>query len=79
MKRPGEVATVDLDGGWPARIEVAGRVYRTREVIDVWVLEGGWWTGEATRRVYFRLLARCGTTLEVYRCETDWRLTRILD
>lgn len=79
MKRPGEPAIVDTDGGWPARVEVAGRVYRTGRVLDAWVLEGGWWTGETERRVYFRLLTRCGATLEVYRSELDWRLARILD
>lgn len=65
MKSINEPITVDARNGVPSRFWWGRRTYRTRKLLDYWILQTRWW-GCEERRIYFRLLTD-GGVMEVYR------------
>lgn len=65
MKSIREAITVEARKGVPCRLCWNGRTYRTRKLLDYWILQTRWW-GREERRIYFRLLTDRGV-MEVYR------------
>ena len=52
--------------GRPVTVVLRGRRHAVGAIIDRWLVEEGWWRGEATRRRYFRIELRSGRELVVY-------------
>lgn len=77
MKRRSDTVSVRTLRGWPADVCLGDRVYRVRDVVDVWVVQGRWW-GEEEKRVFFRLRTDQGD-VEVYRSGVRWVLSKVMD
>ncbi len=79
MKRIEEPVDVEDRKGWPVRIRRGKRVYRVQKLIDLWVVQGGWWLDEE-KRVYFRVLTDKGV-IDVYYRDKDkrWVLAKMVD
>lgn len=65
MKYLNESITVDARNSVPYRFRWQGRTYRTRKLLDYWILQTRWW-GREEKRIYFRLETNHGV-MEVYR------------
>lgn len=77
MKRRTEEIQVRTARGWPVAIRRGGRQYRVRELLDVWVVQGQWWSDEQ-KRVCFRLRTDRGI-VEIYRSGERWVLSKVMD
>ncbi len=77
MKRRSDDIEVRDVRGWPVEIRRDGRVYRVREMLDAWVVQGHWW-GDEEKRVFFRVRTDRGA-VELYRTGGRWVLSKELD
>ena len=77
MKRVDRPVEAIVKKGWPSHIERESKVYITRQVVDFWIVQSRWWSKEE-RRIYFRLWTNRGT-IEVYRSNDLWVLSKLLD
>lgn len=65
MKFVNEPITVDGCSDVPRHFRWGSRTYRTRKLLDYWILQTRWW-GREEKRIYFRLETDHGA-MEVYR------------
>lgn len=77
MKRRSEPVDVDVTKGWPVVIRRNGRIYRVESMLDVWIVQGKWWSREE-RRVYFRVSTTHGI-MDVYNADATWILASVED
>lgn len=77
MKRRSEPVDVDITKGWPVVIHRHGQAYRVQSMLDVWIVQGKWWSQEE-RRVYFRV-STTGGIMDVYRSDARWVLASVED
>ena len=87
MKLYGERIAVRLnDKGQPAVVRWRLSLLRVRAIEEQWVYAGKWWTTpqlKGRRREYFRLACigagGSAISLEIYRENDEWTLSRVLD
>jgi hypothetical protein len=73
----GTTLRVEARRGWPVSIRLKGGPEAVVEVVDFWVVEGGWWH-HPQRRIYFRIRTT-QQILDVYVSEGRWTLSRVWD
>ena len=78
MKAYQEPVTVRSQDGWPASIRWQKLTYAVAKVLDFWILQSKWWIREE-KRVYFEVLCRDGSLMEIYRRDGEWVLSRVRD
>lgn len=87
MKLYGERIAVRLnDKAQPVAVRWRLSLFRVRVIEDEWTYDGKWWTTpqlKGRHRHYFRItcLGTNGNTvsLEIYREDNQWMLSRIID
>lgn len=67
MKSINESIAVEARNGVPCRFRWGRHTYRTRNLLDYWILQSRWW-GREERRIYFRVETDRGV-MDVYRAE----------
>lgn len=72
-----EAIDVQTATGRPQRIIWRNRHYAVEQVVDFWVWQGRWWEAEE-RRVYMQLVTD-GGTVEVFRRNQSWVMSRAYD
>ncbi len=77
MKIHLEPIDVEPAAGRPRHIRWRRHRYAVEEVVDFWVWQGRWWSAEE-RRDYLQL-STDGGTLEIFRRDGRWMLSRIHD
>jgi hypothetical protein len=79
MKRTDTPVDVIVQSARPIRITWNGKHLAVQEIIDFWVYQTRWWRPRGDeRRVYYRLRTAEGT-VELYRSDDEWVLSRIAD
>ena len=77
MKSYNDPIQVQTQNGKPTIIQWRQNRYRVTRILDYWIIQNRWWHREE-RRIYM-LLETNRATIEVYRTQSHWKLSKLID